>query len=68
MNTPANGPFDVHSEARGAHWVAWATRRGEQAPFLSVVVVGGSREEAESKAREWAEGAVAAQAGRSGSS
>lgn len=48
--------FQVHSEARGPHWVAWITRPGETGPYRSVLVVGASREEAESRAREWGDG------------
>ena len=27
--TAAGGPYEIHSEARGPHWIAWITR----APF-----------------------------------
>ncbi len=47
------GSFEIHSEARGPHWVAWASRPGEQRPHQSVLVVGATRKEAEAKAREW---------------
>lgn len=67
MNTRSEAGFEVRSEARGPHWVAWVTRPGEQAPYQSVLLVGASQEEAESRAREWAARA-AAQAGRSASS
>ena len=46
--------FDVHSEARGPHWVAWLTRAGDQGPYRSVLHVGASKEEAEERARAWA--------------
>lgn len=45
--------FQVHSEARGPHWVAWITRPGETGPYRSVLLVGASKEEAESRARKW---------------
>lgn len=67
MNAPTD-TFEIHSEARGSHWVAWATRPGEAAPYQSVIVVGGSRAEAESKAREWAARTAAVQAGSAGAS
>jgi hypothetical protein len=49
-----SGAFHIHSEARGAHWVAWASRTGTQ-PDRGVVVVGKTQEEAEAHARAWAE-------------
>jgi len=51
--------FEVHSEARGPHWVAWITHQGERGPYRSVLVVGASREEAESRARKWGAEATA---------
>jgi hypothetical protein len=45
--------FEVHSEARGPHWVAWLTEAGHQGAYRSVLYVGASREEAETRAREW---------------
>jgi hypothetical protein len=50
---PAAVSFQVHSEARGPHWVAWLTLPGQSAPYRSVLVVGASKEEAETRAREW---------------
>lgn len=67
MNAPAEGGFEVHSEARGPHWVAWITHPGESGPHQSVLLVGASQEEAESRARAWA-ARTAAQAGRVASS
>jgi hypothetical protein len=51
--TPA-GSYDVHSEARGPHWVAWITRGGTK-PERSVLIVGETQAEAEAAARQWAE-------------
>ena len=68
MTTPLQTGFEVHSEARGGHWVAWLSRSGETGPHQSVLVVGETQEEAESKAREWAGRSAAAQAGRAASS
>jgi hypothetical protein len=48
------GTYEVHSEARGPHWVAWIARPGERTPHQSVLLVGATRQEAEDKAREWA--------------
>jgi hypothetical protein len=46
--------FEVHSEARGPHWVAWISLPGQQGPHQSILLVGATRDEAEAKAREWA--------------
>jgi hypothetical protein len=46
--------FQIHSEARGAHWVAWASRDGGK-PDRGVIVVGKTQEEAEAHARAWVE-------------
>ncbi|MBU21758.1 MAG: hypothetical protein CL476_01425 [Acidobacteria bacterium] len=47
--------FDIRSEAKGGHWIAWIVRAGEDSPDGSVVIVGQTQEEAESHARQWAE-------------
>lgn len=52
--SPQPPAWQIHSEARGAHWVAWASRNGAK-PDRSVVVVGQTQEEAEDHARIWAE-------------
>ena len=49
------GAYEVHSEARGAHWVAWITRGGSAKPEHSVIVVGATQAEAEAAARQWAD-------------
>jgi hypothetical protein len=50
-----SGSYEIHSEARGPHWIAWVTRDGSKKPDRSVVLVAETREKAESRAREWAE-------------
>lgn len=45
--------FQLHSEQRGQHWVAWLTRGDDPHPVHSVLLVGQTREEAEARAREW---------------
>ncbi len=45
----------VHTEAHGAHWVAWITREGSTKPDRSILLVAASREDAEARARRWAE-------------
>lgn len=46
--------FEVRSEARGPHWVAWLEQPGQKGPYRSVLHVGASKEEAEARARSWA--------------
>ena len=50
---PATTTFEIHSEARGPHWVAWLTEPGQKGPYHSILLVGASREEAEARARDW---------------
>ena len=49
------GPYQIHSEERGHHFVAWITRGGSAKPDKSILLVAASREEAEARARQWAE-------------
>ena len=53
--TSMSGSYEVHTEARGPHWIAWITRAGAIKPDRSVVLVAASRDEAEARARKWAE-------------
>ena len=50
--------YEIRSELRGGHWVAWVVRTPDGKPDQSVLLVGQTREEAESRARAWAEGKV----------
>jgi hypothetical protein len=52
MATP-HEPVEIHSAARGPHWIAWISRPGTAQPLGSVVLVGETQEEAEARAREW---------------
>jgi hypothetical protein len=45
---------EVRSEARGPHWVAWVPDENGK-PRSSVVLVGETKQEAEERARLWAE-------------
>jgi hypothetical protein len=47
--------YNVRSEARGPHWVAWIVGEQEGHPAGSVLLVGQTREEAERRARAWAD-------------
>ncbi len=51
----ATSSYEIHSEARGPHWVAWITRGGGAKAERSVLVVGGTQAEAEAAAKQWAE-------------
>jgi hypothetical protein len=51
----STGSYRVLSEARGAHWVAWVSRGADDTPDRAVILIGSSREEAEARARAWAE-------------
>jgi hypothetical protein len=48
------GSVEIKSEAHGPHWVAWVADPDGK-PRESVLLVGRTREEAESRARAWAE-------------
>ena len=49
------GSYEIHSEARGSHWIAWITRAGQQQPDQSAVLVARTQDEAEARAKAWAE-------------
>jgi hypothetical protein len=53
--TTQSGVFEIRSEAHGPHWIAWLTRSGSDKPERSVVLIGETQEEAETRARAWAE-------------
>jgi hypothetical protein len=48
------GSYQIHTESRGPHWIAWISR-GDGKPEGSVVLVAASQAEAEERARRWAE-------------
>jgi len=52
--------YDIRSEARGPHWIAWIVRPGADKPDRSVVFVGATQEDAEARARAFAERAESA--------
>jgi len=47
--------YQVHTEARGPHWVSWITPDGGGKPHQSVILVARTQEEAEARGRAWAE-------------
>src|SRR5438132_991689 len=40
----ASGAYQIHSEARGPHWIAWVSRDGGGKPDRSVVLVAETQE------------------------
>jgi hypothetical protein len=48
-------PYQVHTEARGPHWIAWITLEGAEKPHQSVILVARTEAEAAARARAWAE-------------
>jgi hypothetical protein len=53
--TTTDARYQIHSEARGPHWVSWVTRGDDLKPDRAIILVAASREEAERRARRWAE-------------
>ncbi len=53
--TTKNGTFEIRSEAHGPHWVAWLARTSDGSPEQSVVLVGQTKSEAETRAKLWAQ-------------
>lgn len=51
---PETPHTSIQSEARGPHWIAWVADSNGK-PESSVILVGETREEAEERARAWAE-------------
>jgi hypothetical protein len=51
----SSASYQIHTEERGAHWIAWVSRDGSGKPDRSVVLVGENREKAEANAQRWAE-------------
>jgi hypothetical protein len=47
--------YEIHTAARGPHWIGWITRNGSDQPDRAVVLIGKTQEEAEARARAWAE-------------
>jgi hypothetical protein len=53
--TTTSGPYQIHTEARGPHWIAWITRGEGTKPDRSIVLIAATEQEAEARARLWAE-------------
>ena len=50
-----SGSYQIHTEARGPHWIAWVSRDGSGKPDRSVILVGENKQKAEANAQRWAE-------------
>lgn len=46
--------YQINSEPRGGHWVAWLTAAGTEQPAGAAILVGQTRAEAEANAQRWA--------------
>lgn len=53
--TMPQGTFEIHSEPHGPHWIAWFSRADGSKPERAVIIVGQTRAEAETRARQWVE-------------
>jgi hypothetical protein len=51
----SSGSYQIHTEARGPHWISWITRGDSTKPDRSIVIVAANEAEAEERARLWAE-------------
>ena len=49
--TTRDGTFEIRSESHGPHWVAWLARTADGGPEQSVLLVGQTQAEAETRAR-----------------
>ena len=52
---PTTGSYDIHTEARGPHWIGWVAQPGSDKPERTIILIGKTREEAEARARAWVE-------------
>lgn len=55
IKTSSSGSYEIHTEAHGPHWIGWVTRAGGTKPDRSIVLVAANQQEAEARARLWAE-------------
>ena len=49
------GSYTIHTEARGPHWIAWLTAGADAKPERSIILIAATQEQAEARARQWAE-------------
>jgi hypothetical protein len=55
VTSTTSGSYQIHSAARGPHWIAWVSRDGSGKPDRAVVLIAENREKAEANARRWAD-------------
>ena len=55
MCAEAKEAFAIRSEESGSHWVAWLQNSESQKPEAAVILIGAHQEQAEARARRWAE-------------
>jgi hypothetical protein len=58
-----DGPYEIHTAARGPHWIGWLSRPGSQQPDRSIILVAATQEGALASARAWARSAYNSQPG-----
>jgi hypothetical protein len=55
MAITSEGSYQVHTEARGPHWIGWISRDGSGKPDRGVILVAPTQQEAEARVRSWVE-------------
>jgi hypothetical protein len=45
--------YEIHTAARGPHWIGWVSRPGSQQPERAIVLVAATQEEALTRAGAW---------------
>lgn len=50
----SDSAYQIHTEVRGPHWIAWVTRGADQKPERSIILVAPNQKEAEARAHQWA--------------
>jgi hypothetical protein len=59
--TESSSSFEIRSEPRGPHWIAWIVRPGgdkpdrPDGPYRGIVLVGATKDDAEARARAFAQ-------------
>jgi hypothetical protein len=53
--TTSTSAYQIHSEPRGPHWIAWITRGSATTPERGIVLIAANQKDAEQNARRWAE-------------
>jgi len=48
------GAYEIHTAARGPHWIGWLSQPGRQQPDRSIILVAATQEDALIRTRAWA--------------